>query len=163
VAADLAQQERAFPWQRRPDERHRAGPSRAHRENHSLDRMSMRGEPERDDVTSPAELSAGLPGLPQLLREAAQAITGAEARVLAAEEQMRDAIAAAEERVRSAEARAKAAEELAHSLEKRATEAIRAAERRADAAELKANEAEAGARAAEEWVTRVRRVLNDGP
>jgi ABC-type transporter Mla subunit MlaD len=116
-----------------------------------------------ESVAGPTGLGAGFPGLPQLLREAAQAITGAEARARAAEEQMGEAIRAAEERVRAAEARAKAAEELAQSLEKRASDAIRAADRRADLAEENARAAEASARAAEDWVMRIRRVLNEDP
>jgi hypothetical protein len=162
VAADPAYQERDFPWQRGSDNNNRASQPRAERGATTSERRSFRVE-HHESVAGATGLGAGFPGLPQLLREAAQAITGAEARALAAEEQMGEAIRASEERVRTAEARAKAAEELAQSLEKRASDAIRAADRRADLAEERARAAEAGARAAEDWVMRIRRVLNEDP
>jgi hypothetical protein len=81
------------------------------------------------------EPSAVFANLPALLRHASDAIKSAEARALAIQEQMAEAIAIAEERARAAEDRAHAAESLAHALEKRAVEAIRAAEKRAQAAE----------------------------
>ena len=153
MAAERAQQERDFPWQRSPDDLRRASHGRRERETPLLDRRPLRiDRPEEPEHA--AELGVGLPGLPQLLRDAAQAIKGAESRVLEVEDEMREALAAAEQRVHAAEARAKAAEDLARALEKRASEAIRAAERRADVAE-------ASAKAAEAWVARVRRALDE--
>jgi hypothetical protein len=153
VAAERARQERDFPWERTTDDPRRTGQVPRDRDSHTPERRSPRQEPS-EDAALRVPLPAGLPGLPQLFREAAQAIKSAEGRVLAVEDQMREVIAAAEQRIRAAEARAKAAEELAQSLEKRAAEAVKAAERRAEAAE-------ATARSAEEWVTRVRRALNE--
>lgn len=159
MVAERAQQERDFPWQRGDDPR-RAAHARRERESNLLERRPLRPGSHEDPATS-AELHVGLPGLPQLLRDAAHAIKDAESRVQAAEDQMQEVVVAAEQRVRAAEMRAKAAEDLARSMEKRALEEIKVAERRAEAAEAQARAAEADVRAAEEWVARVRRALND--
>jgi hypothetical protein len=141
MSADPIQKMRAFPWERSSDQ-NRAAPSARREiggttEQRPARRAATDNPPGRDSILS---------CLPGLLRDAAEAINTAETRAAQVQAEMAQALEAAEERARSAET-------LAELLEKRATEAIRAAEERAEKAEEKLA-------AAEEWIMRLREMVN---
>jgi chromosome segregation ATPase len=182
MAAERANQERAFPWERREDPRARGN-----------DEVSETAGSRGLRVVSPAaaldERRGLYSNLPGLLREASEAIKNAEARALSIEDKMAEALSDAESRVEEAQARAKTAEELvqslekriqaaegrakaaealAQSLEKRAKDAIKQAEMRIEEAESRARSAERRAEAAEDiataarsWVERVRAAMDE--
>lgn len=141
MAADRILKTRAFPWERSGDQNR--APSTTRREiGPGVDQKPARRAtpdiaPGRESILS---------CLPNLLRDAAEAINTAEARAAQIQADMTQALEAAEERARSAES-------LAELLERRATEAIRAAEERAEKAEERLA-------AAEEWIMQIREMMN---
>jgi hypothetical protein len=140
MPADRMLKTRDFPWERQVDPARppQAGARREVRPFPEQRRAPRSGAEDLQDSL--------LSCLPTLLREAAGAINTAEARVAKVEEEMARALEAAEERARSAEA-------LAELMEQRATDAIREAEQRAQAAEARLA-------AAEEWIGRLRELMN---
>jgi hypothetical protein len=131
---------RDFPWERQQESR---APSAARRDVSPFPEQRRAQRPAGEEKPLQDSL---LSCLPQLLRDAAGAINTAEARMAQVQAETARALEAAEERARSAEA-------LAELLEQRATEAVRAAEQRAAAAEARLA-------AAEEWMTRLRQLMN---
>jgi chromosome segregation ATPase len=183
MAAERANQERAFPWERRRED------PRSRAEEDTVESATPRGL-RVVPATGEREDRRGLySNLPSLLREASEAIKNAEARALSIEDKMADALSEAENRVaeaqaraktaedlvgslekriQAAEGRAKAAEALAQSLEKRAKDAIKQAELRIEEAESRARGAERRAEASEDiataaqsWVERVRAAMDE--
>jgi len=142
VVAERTLNPRKYPWERTSEPQRPANSARRD--------IPVLPETRRMPRTAPAdgqehEGRSVLSHLPELLREASEAINAAEARAVVIEQRMAEA-------VRAAEDRARAAEELAAMMEQRAMEAIRAAEDRAESAERRLH-------AAEEWVARLREML----
>jgi hypothetical protein len=141
MSADRNLKMRAFPWERQADQQR--APATARRE---IGPPVEQRQPRRTAPDSGPSRESILTCLPGLLRDAAEAINTAEARAAQIQADMAQALEAAEERARSAES-------LAELLEKRATEAVRAAEERAEKAEERLA-------AAEEWIARLRDMMN---